>query len=431
MTAQAVEARMLPYGVGSYSLRWLIVVLALLAVAGVGAYAYTFQLTEGEIVTGMRDVGTAGGAPWGLYITSVVYFAGVAFAGLALAALVRLLRLEFLRPLSRTAEVLSFVGAVLATLSIIVDVGEPLDAVVNLFLYSRPMSPFFGTFTLVISGHLIASLVYLYLDARRDAFLCAVKGGGWAGFYRRLAGGYQETPEQRERHERASFWLSLGVLTLLVTEYATLAYVFGTQTGRPGWFSALQAPDFLVLAGASGVGLITILAFVLRRVLNEQEHVTLPVFIWLSNTMTLLVVVSLFFFLTQFLTMGYAGLSPEIRLIEALLQGPYSLLFWLTSGLLVLCFALGTAQALFRRYHLSLIVLCGVLVNLATMDRRYLSVVPSLTHGNLLPYPTGVYNPTWVEYTIILGLLALGTLLYVLFMKVFPIMEVPESRREG
>lgn len=69
-------------------------------------------------------------------------------------------------------------------------------------------------------------------------------------------------------------------------------------------------------------------------------------------------------------------------------------------------------------------VVSGVLVNLAAVGKRLLIVVPSQTHGTLLPYPAGHYAPTWVEYSIILGLFALGTLLYGLFVKVFPIMDV-------
>ena len=56
--------------------------------------------------------------------------------------------------------------------------------------------------------------------------------------------------------------------------------------------------------------------------------------------------------------------------------------------------------------------------------------MPSQTHGTLLPYTPGSYTPTWVEYSIILGLFALGALLYIVFVKVFPILEVPE-RVEG
>jgi Ni/Fe-hydrogenase subunit HybB-like protein len=72
-----------------------------------------------------------------------------------------------------------------------------------------------------------------------------------------------------------------------------------------------------------------------------------------------------------------------------------------------------------------------VLVNLAAMGKRFLIVVPSQTHGTLLPYSAGAYSPTWVEYSIILGMFALGTLAYLAFAKVFPIMEVQEEPRKG
>jgi molybdopterin-containing oxidoreductase family membrane subunit len=82
-------------------------------------------------------------------------------------------------------------------------------------------------------------------------------------------------------------------------------------------------------------------------------------------------------------------------------------------------------QFIFKRYRLSWIVISGVLVNIAAVIKRFLIVVPSQTHGTLLPYGVGSYSPTWVEYSIILGLLAMGTLFFVLFIKVFPFTEVP------
>ena len=89
-------------------------------------------------------------------------------------------------------------------------------------------------------------------------------------------------------------------------------------------------------------------------------------------------------------------------------------------------FLIAAGQAATRRYSLSLIILAAVLVNVAAIFKRYLIVVPSLTYGNLLPYPVGSYTPTWVEYSVVIGLMAFGILLYILFMKVFPIMEVQE-----
>ena len=72
-----------------------------------------------------------------------------------------------------------------------------------------------------------------------------------------------------------------------------------------------------------------------------------------------------------------------------------------------------------------------MLLNLAAIGKRYLIVAPSLTHGSLLPYGPGSYAPTWVEYSVILGVFALGALAYALFIKVFPIMSAPESTEEA
>jgi hypothetical protein len=81
-------------------------------------------------------------------------------------------------------------------------------------------------------------------------------------------------------------------------------------------------------------------------------------------------------------------------------------------------------QWLKGRMSIPLLVAAGVLVNLAAIGKRFLIVVPSQTDGALLPYGEGHYGPTVGEVGVIVGLIALGTLLYVVFAKVFPLLEV-------
>jgi Ni/Fe-hydrogenase subunit HybB-like protein len=59
------------------------------------------------------------GSPWGLYIAFDVYFVGISFAGITVAALVRLLNLEKLKPISRMAELLTVISLLLAAFTII------------------------------------------------------------------------------------------------------------------------------------------------------------------------------------------------------------------------------------------------------------------------------------------------------------------------
>lgn len=487
----AVQVVHLPYRLGRFSTRSVVFLVMLALIVAQGVFAYSQQYIHGLVVTGLRDIGTMGGAAWGLYIAFDVYFVGVSFAGITMAALIRLFRLERLRPVSRLAEVLTIVALILAAFSILPDVGQPVRALVNLFRYARPQSPFFGTFTLVVAGYLFASLVYLYLDLRRDAALLAQHGGRLQGFYRLWAAGYRDTPAERARHERVTFWLAIAIVPLLITAHSTLGFVFGIQAGRPGWFSTLQAPGFVVMAGVSGIGLLLVITAIMRKILGQSSRFNEDVFRWLGTLLFALILTYLYFMVAEMLTTLYTGHHHEVRVSFSLIVGDFAPLFWITVsglilaavglllprlapafraritalspwvasgsgiaavvlGILLLAQASGVAAPFDQAWHarlwwlfgglLFLLVLsllprlaqtwvsatttAGILVNVAAIAKRLLIVVPSQTHGTLLPYSTGWYVPTWVEISIIVGLFALGTLMYILFFTIFPVTEV-------
>lgn len=424
-------AKQVPYGLGKPGQVWTILMLVSLALVALGIVAYSRQAVQGEIVTGMRDVGTMGGAPWGLYVVFVVYFVGVSFAGITIAALIRLMNLEHLKPVSRMAELLTVIALILGSLSIMADVGNPLRAMVNLLRYGRPGSPFFGTFSLVLAGYFFASLVYLYLAGRRDAAVMADRKTPFQWFHRLWAAGYRNTPEEQARHRRATFLVALATLPILIAAHSTLGFVFGLQPARPGWYGALQAPGFVALASVSGTGLLIIIAAAARRLPGARERLDMGIFRWLGMFLMFLTAGYLYFMIVEWLTSVYAAPHHEASVTSAILSGEYAWIFWTSATLLAVSFLVLLTQVLTRRYNLSLIVLTGVLVNLAAIGKRYLIVVPSQTHGNLLPYGTGTYSPTWVEYGVVLGMIGLGVALYLLFIKVFPIMEVPEQTKGG
>ena len=116
----------LPRGVGQLTRGWRLFMIGTGALVLLGLFAYSREFSQGMTVTGMRNVGTMGGATWGLYITFVVYFVGVSFAGITIAVVIRLLNLTHLRPLARMAELLTVVSLVLGAIAIIVDLGQPL-----------------------------------------------------------------------------------------------------------------------------------------------------------------------------------------------------------------------------------------------------------------------------------------------------------------
>jgi Ni/Fe-hydrogenase subunit HybB-like protein len=138
-----------------------------------------------------------------------IFFVGVSFSGITFSALVRLFGMNELKPLTRPAELITIISLILAALCVLADQGRVFYALLNLPRYARPMSPMFGTFTLVISGYLSASLIYFYLSSRKDAFELSKyfeNSKLKRLFYKLWTAGWKGDLSQEKRHETSSFW---------------------------------------------------------------------------------------------------------------------------------------------------------------------------------------------------------------------------------
>lgn len=414
----------LPQGVGRITRGWQVFIALALVVFGFGVFAYLYQNSSGLVVTGLRDIGTQEGATWGLYIVLAEYFIGVSLAGIVIAAIARTFRVGQLRPITRIAELLTVGSLMVGLLAVLIDLGNPFRGLVNMLLYARPQSAFFGTFTLVAGGVFLTSLAYLYLGGRRDAALMATHPSRLQWFHRLWAAGYSDTAPERERHQRVMLWLSIGIVPLIVIALSTEGLVFGVQVGRPGWFGSLQGPNFLILAAASGLANLLVLTAIVRRVLGGKDRIGSGAFKWLGRFLLAASAAALYFMVVQLFTMLYATPSDERQLADELLRGSYAWIFWLSIALMVAGLGLLIGQAITNRWHVPTLVTASVFISTAALAERYLTVIPSQTHGTLLPYEAGSYFPNWVELGVAGGLYALGALLIGLFMKAFPIIPL-------
>jgi molybdopterin-containing oxidoreductase family membrane subunit len=430
MAVEARAQRGLPQGVGHLTAAWKAFIVVALAVVALGLYSYWHEASNGMIVTSMRSTGTMGGATWGLYIVMVEYFIGVSLAGVAIAAVARVFRIAELRPITRIAELLTVGSLMVGLLAVVIDLGHPIRGIINMMLYARPQSAFFGTFTLVAGGVFLTSLAYLYLGGRRDAAKIAATPSRLQWFHRLWAAGYTGTSEEQERHNRVMFWLSVGIVPLIVIALSTEGLVFGIQVGRPGWFGSLQGPDFLVLAAASGLANLLVLTAIVRRVLGDWNRIGVGVFRWLGHFLLAASAIALYFMVVELFTLLYATPADERLLADALLKGAYSWIFWLSLGLMALGLALVIWQAATAKWRIGPLVVASVAISTAALAERYLTVIPSQTHATLLPYETGSYFPNWVEFGVVAGLFALGALLIGLFMKAFPIIPMRDEEEE-
>jgi len=388
----------------------------------------------GDIITSLRNPG-GGGVAWGLWIMFDIYFVGVASAGITLSVLVRLFKLDQLKPLTRPAELITIISLILGALCVLADQGRIFYALLNLPRYARPISPMFGTFSLVVSGYLSASLIYFYLSSRKDAFELSKYFEGSKMrrlLYKIWAAGWRGDYSQEKRHKTSLFWLSIVILPLIFVANSTLGFIFGIQVGRPGWFSALQAPGFVIMAGISGIGLIMVVAYILRKIYKLEELIGERTFYTLGFILFVLLTIYLYFTVVEELTAHYAAPEKDRYIAHQITIGKFAPIFWINVVSLLFPAIYLFYQTITRRVNIFITALSGFIVNVSAVLKRFLIVVPSQTHGLYLPYQEGSYFPALSEIVILLGIIGFGILLFIFFAKIFPIipLEVLEEEKE-
>ncbi len=397
----------------------------LLILIGWFGYAWYTQLTQG---LGMTDMRTPVGAAWGVYISNFVFFACMAHGGMAVSASVRLLKLDKYKPIARMGEVLTAVALMMAGLSIVIDLGRP-DRAINMILYwpqRVATSPLTWDMTVIIL-YFTLSTSYLWLTIRKDLLQYVERFEKRGLLYRLLLVGY--SPEQEVKIERTAWWLSIAILILIfMLSGGVIPWIFGLQSGRPGWFGAMAGPYFLTAALATSFGAVIIIAIVLRKVYSWQDQIKTEIIRGLSVVFGVLTHIYIYLTIAEQFTMRYASTHGETAVSELLIQGELAPVFWaMLVGGLAIPAAILIAQAIKPKwFSIKVTIITSIIILIAFWIKRLLIVVPSLLRP-LMPFPSGTYQPSWVEWSIIVGTFALAIFLYTLFLKIFPIVESEEK----
>ncbi len=399
--------------------------IAAMAAAMFSLYVYAFylQFTHGHGFTTHQS--TPVGAVWGLYAAIIVFFIGISHVGIGVSAATRLLNLDYLRPLTRIAELLTLFCLPAAVLMITLDIGRPEKFVFNVMRYGRITAPFCWSAT-VISVYLFASTIYLYLSMRRDFAVAADFVPRWGRFYKVLALGYADTKEARELHERILWWLALVLIPIMVSVHSVYGFVFGLHGGRPAWFNPFMAPFFVLGAIINGFATLIIVVVIIRRVFKWERYLSIQTIRNLGRFLCWMTLLYIYFTLAEYVTYVYTPPAGEAFVIQTVLVGEFSTIFWPAMAALIIGFLLLLLnQTIFHHQFTLWITVAGAtLINIVLFATRYLIVIPSLLRP-LLPFPSGVYSPTFYEWGAFLGAIGFVIGAYLVFMKVFPAIELP------
>jgi Ni/Fe-hydrogenase subunit HybB-like protein len=405
---------------------WIVSLIVFIVIA---AWAYTIQLRDGLGVTAMTDY-----VSWGIYIASFVFFVAVALVGMLISAVMGLIGYKWITPVARISEMIALAFVMMAGIVIVVDMGRP-DRLLNVFLHFRFQSPIFWDVTVVTTYVAISTLLLLLpmlpdLGIMRNHLKGEVPKWKWT-LYNILSLGWVGTPNQYKILHKA-----IRVLLILIVPVAmsihTVTSWLSALTLRAGWDSTIFGPYYVSGAFVAGSGAVLVAMYFIRRGFKLQDYITELHFDKMGKLMVLVSLVYLYFNLNEFLVPGYKMKAHDDIHLYTLFAGKYSLMFWLTQAFgLILPIVLGLFKSMRKPFPMMLIGL-GLLVG--AWYKRVIIIVPTLIHAHLpiqnVPEDFTQYNPTGIEVTITLGVIAVAVLIVSILAKLFPVVPIWETAHE-
>ncbi len=371
----------------------VMIVLAVLTVAGVAAWA--FQLMNGLAVTGMSNV-----TSWGLYITMFMFFVGLSAGGLIVASSAHVFNIEPFKKVAIPAVICSIVCICAAGMFVLIDLGG-IWRVWRIATGPNPTSPLLWD-VCVITAYLVVNILDLYFLVKK--------------------------------RERAITVLSRVALPIAILVHSVTAWIFGLQVAR-AWYSAIMAPIFVASACDSGLALLLLALIVLQK--TGVFHTGKELLSSLAGLLATFVAVDAFFIGCEILTMAYPG-GHETVALSHMVSGPTAPFFWfeIVGGLLIPFLILVFAK---NRQRTGLIAIASVLIVLGVLCKRIWLLFTSFITPNVygaegITLGTGAavqgnaydmwatlgsYAPTPIEILVVLGVISLVGLAFIVLVKKF------------
>ena len=403
---------------------WLLVAfLSVLVLWGLFAWGYL-------IYWGMGTAGINRPVYWGFFIATFVFWVGISHAGTMISAVLRLLKADWRRPITRGAEAMTAFALMMAGLFPFIHLGRVwkfywmIPYPNNRFMWPNFQSPLMWDMVAIFT-YFIGSTLYLYLALIPDLAMARDHTSRWRQkLYRILSLGWRGTEAEWHKLHRALSIFSIAIIPIFLSVHSIVSWDFAV-TIQPRWHSTIFAPYFVVGAIYSGLAALACILVIVRKGMQLQEFLRAEHFDALGKLVLVAGMAWTYFWFAGFIVEWY-GNEPVIReLIHEEVFGDLAPLFYLQMSANLIPIVL----LVFKKVRVTpwLLLLTTLLVNVGMFTERVLIVVGSLQR-NFMPFNWGDYSPTWVEVSIVVMTFAGFALLYTIFSRVFPYVPVWESK---
>lgn len=393
----------------------------LAAVIALGLVAFVLQLLKGHEITGMRD-----NVVWGIYIINFIFFVCLSYSGAFISGILHFFHTPWKNSVSRIVEIITMLSLIVGPIFILLCIGR-LDRLHYLFLYPRIQSPITWDIIAIMTD-LVGCIIYLYMTFIPDFAILrdnAEDAAPWRKkMYKFLAIGYMDTKVQREKLHKITRTMSAMVIALAIVAYSVLAWIF-SLTLQPGWNSSIFAPYFIVAGLYSGVSVIIIAMYLIRKFYKLDHYIRK---IHFTAAGIILLVVSMlygYFTFSEYFSRWFSHKEFDENLLNTL----FSSYFWMFIFANYIGVLVPMAILFFKKLRsIKTITFAAIIAIVGLWFNRYIIIVPTLETPYLPIQDTRPeylhYTATWIEWSLSFAGVAAFILMFILLMRLVPIIPM-------
>jgi len=403
------------FGIASVGATMLMVAVTWLFLKGTGIWAVTAPVM------------------WGFAIINFVWWIGIGHAGTLISAILLLFKQSWRNSINRFAEAMTLFAVVCAGMFPVIHTGRPWLAILWLFPYPNTMNvwPQFRSplewDVFAVSTYGLISVLFWYIGLVPD--LGTMRDRAQNKFAQYAYGivslGWRGSARHWMRYETASLLLAGLSTPLVLSVHTVISFDFAVAT-LPGWHTTIFPPYFVAGAIYSGFAMVITLAIPIRKLYHLEDLVTLRHIDNMGKVMLATGFIVAYGYGMEVFMAWYSASKWEFFMMWNRMFGPMG---W-SYAVLITCNIVTPLTLLwsrkFRR-NITCMFIMSLIVNSGMWFERFVIVVTSL-YRDYLPSSWGTYRATRWDYMTFLGTWGLFTFLFMLFVRLLPMIPMSEIR---
>jgi Ni/Fe-hydrogenase subunit HybB-like protein len=368
---------------------------------------------------------------WSWDITNFVWWIGIGHAGTLISAILLLFRQKWRTGVNRAAEAMTIFAVMCAGLFPLIHMGR-IWLAMFILPYPNTRGPLWPNFNspllwdvFAISTYLTVSLLFWYTGLVPDFATVRDRAKGLRRkIYNTLSFGWTGSAKHWQRWESLSLVLAGLSTPLVLSVHTIVSFDFATSV-IPGWHTTIFPPYFVAGAIFSGFAMVLTLMIITRKLLHLEDYITVEHVESMNKVILLTGTIVGVAYLTELFISWYSGYVYEQFAFFNRALGPY---WWSYFGMMF-CNVI-SPQFFWKkswRRNITLTFFLSILVNIGMWFERFVIIATTLAR-DYLPSSWSLYTPSWVEIGIYIGTFGLFFTLFLIFVRVAPVVAVAEVK---